>query len=571
MKILHVYIYNLDRICGYQGDKFKMVPQQRKFMADFHMHSTCSDGKLRPSHVIREAAGNGVTYMSLTDHDTMAGTNEALQTAQQLGVFAFPGVEISAEVISENLHILGYFPPGFESEQLETQLSKIRVARYARGKKMLEKLAHMGIKIEWKQVLEVAGEAAPGRPHIAQVMVNCGFVRTFREAFDRYLHNDGPAYAQGQHYPPEQAIKLIKSIGGISILAHPWACKDPMTVVRQVAKQGIDGIEVFHSISTVEKYSAIADELGLLKSGGTDFHAYNTKNDNGPGAVLFSRANVEAFLAHAKSVWEPQLRETLNKIKIKLRSGVESSVSLLIWKKLEECARAAIKSLDLTVSVSDSGHYHAIIRRRLLTRTSAIGKSGIKRCADSMITYLHTIADEHADATKSKIELDGALWEIEQAELEASKTKIFGQTCKKELQAYGDLHTTIDASIDRVSKEIIQLKCAVRKEKTLRMYKEEYETLAKLVNQYPSQKETLREVERKKARLVEAKQALQSVDRKLENRVKQFSLLLTTIQDLKCTLDEEVDEVIEENQDVSSNESGTEKTEEKIIGMVQAC
>lgn len=100
----------------------------------------------------------------------------------------------------------------------------------------------MGINIEWEHVLEVAGEAAPGRPHIAQLMIKGGFVRTFREAFDRYLHNDGPAYAQvsnfseflwrlsvfliqGRHYPPEEAIKLIKSIGGISILAHPWACK----------------------------------------------------------------------------------------------------------------------------------------------------------------------------------------------------------------------------------------------------------------------------------------------------------------------------------------------------------
>ncbi|CCI42585.1 unnamed protein product [Albugo candida] len=492
------------------------------------MHSTCSDGKFKPSDVIRKAAGNGVTYMSLTDHDTMAGTNEALQTAQELGVFAFPGVEISAEVTNENLHILGYFPPGFESEQLEVQLRKIRVARYARGKEILHKLAQMGINIEWEHVLEVAGEAAPGRPHIAQLMIKGGFVRTFREAFDRYLHNDGPAYAQGRHYPPEEAIKLIKSIGGISILAHPWACKDPLAVINQVVKEGIDGIEVFNNSSSVEKYNATADELGLLKSGGTDYHGYNTKSENAPGALLFPRANVEAFLAHAKSVWKPQLKKKLYEIQRQLVSGVKSSVSLLIWKDLED----------------------------------AIGKSGIKRCADAMISYLHTIADEQADTAKSKIELDGALWEIEQAELEASKTRIFGQTCQKELEAYGNLHTTIDASIDRVSKEIIELKNAVRQEKTLKMYKQEYETLAKLVNQYPSQKETLCEIERKKARLVEARQALQSTDMKLEKRIKQFSLLLTTIQDLKCTLDEVEESQGEDDHDVFSVETRTEKAED---------
>lgn len=150
-----------------------------------------------------------------------------------------------------------------------------------------------------------------------------------------------------------------------------------MAVIYQVVKEGIDvsfmkvsygfcnyillqGIEVFNNSSSVEKYNAIADELGLLKSGGTDYHGYNMKSENAPGALLFPRANVEAFLAHAKSVWKPQLKKTLYEIQRQLVSGVKSSVSLLIWKDLEECARAAIKEFDLRVVVSESGYYRTL-------------------------------------------------------------------------------------------------------------------------------------------------------------------------------------------------------------------
>ncbi|RLN48680.1 hypothetical protein BBJ28_00009542 [Nothophytophthora sp. Chile5] len=164
---------------------------------DFHLHSVCSDGKFKPSEVIARAAANGVTYMSLTDHDTMAGVAEAIAAAQKLGVVVFPGVEISAEVKGgENLHILGYFYPGSNSVELEKQLLKIRTGRHKRGKGMLEKLEAMGIKLEWERVLEIAGEAAPGRPHVAEALVEAGHVANFRQAFSRYLHNDGPAYVE---------------------------------------------------------------------------------------------------------------------------------------------------------------------------------------------------------------------------------------------------------------------------------------------------------------------------------------------------------------------------------------
>ncbi|KAF1328926.1 hypothetical protein FI667_g6360, partial [Globisporangium splendens] len=305
---------------------------------DFHLHrctcyvyaavvvlvscDICSDGKLKPSEVIEKAAANGVTYMSLTDHDTMAGVAEAMETAKRLDVLVFPGVEISAEVKGgENLHILGYFYPGSNSVELEAQLEKIRTGRHKRGKGMLSKLASMGIKLEWDRVLEIAGEAAPGRPHVAQALVEGGFVPTFREAFNRYLHNNGPAYVEGEHFPPEEAIKLIASAGGVSVLAHPWCCK----------------------------------------MGGSDFHGIDPNTECAPGGIPFPRKQVETFLAHAKGVWERPLTERLRAVidtakQLKQQQQIdvnaqENVEELLIWREQLDMAQQTCAALGAELEV----------------------------------------------------------------------------------------------------------------------------------------------------------------------------------------------------------------------------
>ncbi|KAG1711790.1 hypothetical protein DVH05_009033 [Phytophthora capsici] len=325
---------------------------------DFHLHSVCSDGKLKPSEVIAKAAANGVTYMSLTDHDTMAGVSEAIATAQKLGVLVFPGVEISAEVKGgENLHILGYFYPGSNSAELEKQLLKIRTGRHKRGMGMLKKLEEMGIKLKWERVLEIAGEAAPGRPHVAEALVEAGHVANFRQAFARYLHNDGPAYVEGEHFPPEEAIKLIASAGGVSILAHPWCCKDPMNLVPELAKLGIQGIEVYHDANKIDMYGALAKESGLLRMGGSDFHGIDPTTERSPGAIPFPRVHVDRFLAHALDVWERPLVEKLRSMAEVIKSadsGVEASEELLIWKEQEPLVRRTLAELGMGIEVVES-------------------------------------------------------------------------------------------------------------------------------------------------------------------------------------------------------------------------
>ncbi|KAF4325524.1 hypothetical protein BBO99_00000343 [Phytophthora kernoviae] len=327
---------------------------------DFHLHSVCSDGKLKPSEVIAKAAANGVTYMSLTDHDTMAGVSEAIAAAQKLGVLVFPGVEISAEVKGgENLHILGYFYPGSNSAELEKQLLKIRTGRHKRGKGMLKKLEAMGIKLEWERVLEIAGEAAPGRPHVAEALVEAGHVANFRQAFARYLHNDGPAYVEGEHFPPEEAIKLIASAGGVSVLAHPWCCKNPLTLVPELAKLGIQGIEVYHDTSKIDMYGALATESSLLKMGGSDFHGIDPTTERAPGGIPFPRHHVDRFLAHAQKVWERPLVERLRAMAeaIKLAGPDAASEELLIWKVQEPlvCQTLADLGMEMQIVKNEAG------------------------------------------------------------------------------------------------------------------------------------------------------------------------------------------------------------------------
>ncbi|KDO30752.1 hypothetical protein SPRG_04653 [Saprolegnia parasitica CBS 223.65] len=329
-------------------------------LGDFHLHSTCSDGKFRPAEVIAKAAANGVQYMSLTDHDTMAGVDEALAAARDLGVFVMPGVEISAEEKgAENMHILGYFCPGTESVELEAQLLLIRQARHKRGQEMLRKLAAMGIHLDWNRVLEIAGEAAPGRPHVAEALVEAGHVAHFREAFARYLGNDGPAYAEGEHFPPEAAIKMITEAGGISVLAHPWCCKNPLLVVPKLAAAGINGVEVYHDVTKIDLYGSLATESKLLKLGGSDFHGIDPHTEHAPGDIPLPRKHLDKFLAAAKDMWAEPLRKKV----AGLCAGLGGEPSTLVtWSELLPVVEATVATYPaVQLSASTENHYSTIV------------------------------------------------------------------------------------------------------------------------------------------------------------------------------------------------------------------
>ncbi|CAK4123406.1 unnamed protein product [Aphanomyces euteiches] len=330
---------------------------------DFHMHSICSDGKLRPAQVIEKAASNGVLFMSLTDHDTMAGVQEAVDAGRSLGVFVMPGVEISAEEKgAENLHILGYFCPGTDSAPLEEKLLAIRQTRHKRGKAMLGKLADMGIQLNWDRVLEIAGEAAPGRPHVAEALVESGHVSNFREAFSRYLGNDGPAYAEGEHFPPQDAIRLIEEAGGVSVLAHPWCCKNPLTLVPQLASMGIHGLEVYHDVGKINVYGSLAKESDLIMLGGSDFHGIDPTTEHAPGEIPLPRKHIDIFLERCKERWAVPLRQKVTQ----MCTSPASEESTTIWTELLDVVNQVVVEFpNVQLKTTTEHHYTDVMISKL--------------------------------------------------------------------------------------------------------------------------------------------------------------------------------------------------------------
>ncbi|CAI5713264.1 unnamed protein product [Hyaloperonospora brassicae] len=214
----------------------------------------------------------------------------------------------------------------------------------------------------------------------------------------------------------------------------------------------------------------------------------------------------------------------------------------------------------------------AVIRRRLLTRTSTVGQLGFKKCTETILTLVDILLDESVDAVTCKQELDALFWEMAQLEFEANKTEIWTYTCDRELEEYETLNAEIDTSIRKVTKDIEELKKSVFVEKRIRAYKEEYESIARVVNELPSRREVTAEIEHEKKRLEEATTEIEAVDKQLDLRTKQFALLMNTIQNLQATMsedraeeekdddeqqeDEEMEEDVESKDDVMQGEEG---------------
>ena len=274
-------------------------------IGDFHTHSNRSDGILAPAALMRRAASNGVRVVALTDHDTTEGIAEAQQAADEAGVRLIPGLELSADLPDGgDAHILGFFT-SIDQPRLQTQLATYREGRMARGKTMLAKLAALGMDLRWERVLEIAGEAAVGRPHVAQALVEGGHAESVRDAFDRYLHTGGPADAQREKLPPEEAIALIHEGGGVAVLAHPSFLPDAGLAVEQLVAAGLDGLEVYYKNYTPEEvgtYRALADTHGLTPSGGSDYHGIHD-DEREPGDIPFSDEDMQRFLAFLEDRW----------------------------------------------------------------------------------------------------------------------------------------------------------------------------------------------------------------------------------------------------------------------------
>jgi len=245
--------------------------------ADLHLHTTASDGLLAPAEVVRRAYEAGLAGMAVTDHDTMAGVEEALREGARVGIEVLAGVEISTSWEGRDIHVLGY-GPDWRQPLWQERLAQLREGRERRNERILARLGELGLVVTMEEVRAAAGKAAAdesvGRPHIAAVLLAKGVVASMREAFDRYLAEGAAAYVAVPKVTPQEAVAWIRQAGGASVLAHPGLYGDDR-LIELLASEGLAGLEVAHSDHTAEqeaRYASLAAQLDLIATAGSDFH-----------------------------------------------------------------------------------------------------------------------------------------------------------------------------------------------------------------------------------------------------------------------------------------------------------
>ena len=264
--------------------------------ADLHIHTYYSDGVLAPREVVSRARARGLSAVAITDHDHTAGIAEAVTAGAGTGIEVVPGIELSATLAGEEVHILGYFVDPFHSA-LQDFLGQIREERRKRAHRIVEKLRGLNVPIEIDAVLEQAGAGSVGRPHIASAMVELGLTGSYQEAFVRFLGTGRPAYEDKFPVAAAEAIRVIRAAGGLSFVAHPGSSLRESALLALI-REGIDGIEIIHPShgpDLVRHYQGIADEYYLLTSGGSDFHGGRRNDDDALGKHAIPLDRVEAM------------------------------------------------------------------------------------------------------------------------------------------------------------------------------------------------------------------------------------------------------------------------------------
>ena len=270
---------------------------------DLHIHSSASDGYFSPEEIVRRAAELGLSVISIADHDSTNGVAPALSAARafpQLRVI--PNVEISTDTPGGEVHVLGYFID-YTSEELQSNLKKFRDSREIRARRMIARLKECNIQISWQRVQEIAGSGSIGRPHIAQAMLENGYIDSIREAFDKYIGHGGPAYVEREKITPLQAVALILRAQGLPALAHPLSAEDPEAMIASLKAAGLVAIEAYYNGYTtdqVESLVRLAAKYQLIASGGSDYHGFEDGNKAMIGCIDIPEEAVEHLTALAE-------------------------------------------------------------------------------------------------------------------------------------------------------------------------------------------------------------------------------------------------------------------------------
>ncbi|UCD08790.1 MAG: PHP domain-containing protein [Dehalococcoidales bacterium] len=262
---------------------------------DLHLHSSASDGVLSPTEVVAKAAELGLTTVSLTDHDNVDGIAPALKAAEKYPDMVFiPGLEISTDTTTGEIHVLGYYIDHTNPELLSA-LKKLRDSRLGRAQKMIQKLSELGMPIDWEYVEELSGDGSVGRPHVAQALLDKGYIDTIKEAFSKYIAFGGPAYVPRSKMTPREAVELIIRADGLAVLAHPLGISNLETLLKTLTGAGLVGIEVYYKdypTEDRESLARLADKHGLIATGGTDYHGLDDNTE-----VMMGEAGVPPYIA----------------------------------------------------------------------------------------------------------------------------------------------------------------------------------------------------------------------------------------------------------------------------------
>ncbi len=270
---------------------------------DLHIHSTASDGRLSPAEVVHKAAELGLTIIALTDHDTVDGVAPALAAAEAYPhLKIIPAVEISTDMPTDEVHVLGYFVEHTDRE-LRATLERMRHSRQHRAQRMIAKLDNLGMPLDWQRVQEIAGSGSVGRPHLAQAMLEKGYIASFREAFTKYIGRGGPAYVVRDKMTPQEAVRLILRSKGLPVLAHPLTISRPEEMIVELKAAGLVGIEAYYDSYTadeVERLLGLASRYSLIASGGSDYHGLDASIETMMGGAEVPMAAAEQLIARAE-------------------------------------------------------------------------------------------------------------------------------------------------------------------------------------------------------------------------------------------------------------------------------
>jgi predicted metal-dependent phosphoesterase TrpH len=269
---------------------------------DLHIHTSASDGRFSPAEIVRRASEAGLAFIAICDHDSIEGVVPAQSAALDFpGLTVIGGVEINTDIPAGELHLLGYFCDCQHAE-LAATLATLRSSRVERAIRMIKKLKGLGMRIDYERVEELAGKGSVGRPHIAQALLEKGYILSLREAFIKYLGRGGPAYIERDKITPAEATGLILRAGGIPVMAHPFTFDKPEALIGELKGQGLKGLEVYYGSYSPEQVRQLLDwslKYDLIATGGSDYHGLDAGAEPPLGTVEVPLEAAQCLIALA--------------------------------------------------------------------------------------------------------------------------------------------------------------------------------------------------------------------------------------------------------------------------------